>query len=211
MFLNKNYKIDGTGSSFINFPLHIIISLLTWLPWVSLGNADTGEKGSANKCSPRTQRMEHSYLEFKRGLGLGTEEPWAQPTHSLPEPGRDVWNRFLRNLPGQVEKAQHSGFSPPVCPNQLKSASRNGLGFFKKKKNPSGEVGNLARKLGGEGLGVKVSLTREHLWGQARLGLFASTTSRLTYSRSVVSHLLKRLCKSLGVPKPLPVFGCLVF
>lgn len=71
-------------------------------------------------------------------------------THSLPEPGRDVWSRFSETSPGQVERAQHSGFSPPVCPNQLKSASRNGL-FFK--KNPSGEVGNLARKLGGEGLG----------------------------------------------------------
>lgn len=43
----------------------------------------------------------------------------------------------------QVEKAQHSGFSPAVCPNRFKSASKNGL--FK--KNQRGEAENLAKKL----------------------------------------------------------------
>lgn len=60
-----------------------------------------------------------------------------------------------------VEKAQCSGFSPAVCPNQLKSAFKNGCCFFL--NNQSGKGGNLARKLGGEGLEVKVSLPREHL------------------------------------------------
>lgn len=55
----------------------------------------------------------------------------------------------------QVEKAPCSGFSPPVCSDQLKSASKNGL--FKK-KNQSGELGSPVRRLGGEGLGVEVSL-----------------------------------------------------
>lgn len=34
---------------------------------------------------------------------------------------------------------------------------------LKKEKNRSGEAGNLARKLGGEVLEVKVSVAREHL------------------------------------------------
>lgn len=88
---------------------------------------------------------------LREGWAWGPKSREYNPLTDYQNQGEMHGTGFSETSPGQVEKAQHSGFKPPVCPNQLKSASRNGL-FFKK-KNQSGEVGNLARKLGGEGLG----------------------------------------------------------
>lgn len=104
----------------------------------ALGNADYGEKGWAE------------------GL-KGCEDPELTPglptTHSLPEPGRNVWSRFpeastlgrLRKLSTQVLALLFAQINSRVPPEMVC--------LKKKKKNQIGEAGNLARKLRGEGLG----------------------------------------------------------
>ena len=60
------------------------------------------------------------------------------------------------------------------------------------------------RNLGGEGLGVKVSLAGEYLWGQAKLRSFISPALRLAYSQLLPAFLKDSLHKSWVFPNPLP-------
>lgn len=121
----------------------------------------------------RTERTLSSHQDSRAG------------THHQNRQQRSVGSRFPGlSILWQAEKAHGSGFSPTVCSNQLRSASKNGL--FK--RNQSEDARNLARKLGGEGQGgqVEVFLAWEHLWElEQSLGHWPPPSPELAYSQKL--------------------------
>lgn len=93
---------------------------------------DSGEKGKASECHPRTENGPNSAAACE-GTGL-----WRQnsPQNSPPAPGRGEWSRFPENSPllhpalCRLRKLSAQVLALPIC--SKKSASKNGL--FKKKK-----------------------------------------------------------------------------
>lgn len=144
---------------------------------------DSEEKGEV---IPRL-RMEPNSAAAWNSTGLwGQSSPPASPPHTHQHQGEV-------DTPGSQSTQQHPCLSTEPC-HPLKSVKRMPPFFFffflirvEKQR---------IRNLGGEGLGVKVSLAGEYLWGQAKLGSFVSPAPRLAYSQQLPAFLKYSLHKS---------------
>lgn len=121
---------------------------------------------------------------------------WRQssPPASPPHPHQ---HQGEVNAPGSQGTQPHPCLRTEPC-HSLKSVKRVPPFFFFLIRLEKQRI----RNLGGEGLGVKVSLAGEYLWGQAKLGSFISPAPRLAYSQQLPAFL-KDSMQKFGVPKLL--------